>query len=301
MLDPMDFQRLPTVPSSKQLLETGLGQARRGREGKSGKPAARATIRAVDRYVTRTLLSIRRAYPDLSALPEPLPSLIELDLSLDDARQALGSLQWAASGIGKLAKKYSALIGMDEESDAKRHEGAFLGRVKSILSRIEDALETVSQLRRILVELPVLRDDALLVAIAGFPNVGKSTLLSRLTSASPEIASYAFTTKGLNLGVAEHQGLRFQFVDTPGVLDREKENVIERRAHLIIEHADLIVYVFDPTQTYPLEDQLKLYGRYEAIRYVSKTDLAPVPERIPRPYLTDPDALLDELVARSRG
>jgi nucleolar GTP-binding protein len=303
----MDFQRLPTVPDAEALMRTALGRARKLRDAiKPGyaKRRARATIKACDAYVTTTLLAIRRAYPDLARLSEPLASIITLDVNLDDARRALGSLQWAASGIGKLAKRYSALIGKDEADDAKRHEKAFLGRTRSILERIDPSLDQIRELRSVLVELPVLHDDALLVAIAGFPNVGKSTLLSKMTSAKPQIASYAFTTKGLNLGLVEIEGLRMQLIDTPGTLNRDVMNPIEERASIIISHADVIVYVFDPTEPYPLDDQIALYERMDhPIIYVSKTDLAQVPSTITRlgPYQTDPQGLAVALAKRARS
>lgn len=268
------------------------------------KRRARATIREVDRYATSLLLSIRRAFPDLSALPDPLPELVETELPLGEAKRALGSLQWAASNVGRLAKRFSSFIGMDPEVKAREHERAFLGRVRSVLERIDPSLESVRELRRILVELPVLRDDALLVAIAGFPNVGKSTLLARLTSAKPEVAPYAFTTKGLNLGTLEVSGVRFQLVDTPGTLDRGKLNAIERRAEIVIAHADVVVFVFDPTEQYPLDDQIALCARMpDPVRYVSKTDLADPPARLRDlgPLVTDPGSLVAELSARSRS
>ena len=303
----MDYQRLPTIPNSDELIRVALARARKRRDAIRGsypKRRARATISEADGYVTKTLLTLRRRNPDLNEITEPLKSLIELEMSIDDAKQALGSLQWAASGIGKLAKRYSALIGMDSDEDAKRHEKAFLGRMRSILNRIDKQLSRVRDLRRILVELPVFRDDALLIAIAGFPNVGKSTLLATLTSAKPEIAPYAFTTKGLNLGVLETQGIRIQLIDTPGTLDRDHMNTIEKRAAIIIEHADAVIYVFDPTEPYPLDDQIALYEQLDhPIVYVSKTDLAPVPERIQQlgPYETEPRELAAVLAARSRS
>ena len=303
----MDYQRLPTIPDAQTLMRTALGRARKKRDAVKPsfhKRRARATIKACDSYVTTTLLSIRRRFPDFTSITEPFASLIALDVDIDEARRSLGSLQWAASGIGKLAKRYSALIGTDEAGEAKRHEKAFLGRMRSILERIDPSLEELRTVRRVLVELPVLRDDALIVAIAGFPNVGKSTLLARLTDAKPRIASYAFTTKGLNLGVLEAEGIRMQLIDTPGTLNRDTANAIEQRAAIIIEHADAVVYVFDPTETYPLDEQIALYEQMkDPIIYVSKTDLASVPEVLEHlgAYETDPHALAAVLAERARS
>ena len=120
------------------------------------------------------------------------------------------------------------------------------------------------------------------VCIAGFPNVGKSTLLGKITTSKPEIKNYAFTTKTLNMGyMSAGKEDNVQVIDTPGTLAREdKMNNIEKQAYLAIKYqADLIVYVFDPTDTYPIEDQEALFELMKKYRkpivvYLSKTDIA---------------------------
>ena len=118
-----------------------------------------------------------------------------------------------------------------------------------------------------------------LIGLAGRPNVGKSTLLSKLTQAKPAIANYEFTTRRLNLGYAKIGHYKIQFIDTPGTLARfEKMNEIEKQAHLALKYlADLIVLVIDPTgklqEQRRLLDQLKSLDK-EMISYLSKTDIA---------------------------
>jgi nucleolar GTP-binding protein len=125
-----------------------------------------------------------------------------------------------------------------------------------------------------------VKTDTYTVCISGFPNVGKSTLLSKMTTASPEIGSYAFTTKSLNIGYFDARFEKVQVIDSPGTLARfEKMNNIERQAFLAIKYvADIVVFVFDLTEPYPLEDQLRLYegvvdaGKF-VIVYFSKSDI----------------------------
>jgi nucleolar GTP-binding protein len=118
------------------------------------------------------------------------------------------------------------------------------------------------------------------IAITGFPNVGKTTLLRDLTGSAPEIKPYSFTTKRLNFGYVEIDEEKIQVIDTPGTLAREnKMNTIERMSYVAMRTAaDLLVYVWDPTVQYTIELQKRLFDKIrdydtEIVHYVSKSDL----------------------------
>ena len=96
-------------------------------------------------------------------------------------------------------------------------------------------------------ELKVIAD----VGLVGFPNVGKSTLLSRVTNARPKIANYHFTTLNPNLGVVDLDGGRgFVIADIPGLIEGASEGVglgLEFLRH--IERTKVIIHMVDAAST----------------------------------------------------
>ena len=75
------------------------------------------------------------------------------------------------------------------------------------------------QPREVILELKSIAD----VGLVGFPNVGKSTLLSSLTSAKPKIENYHFTTLAPNLGVVKSYDYDFILADIPGLIEGASE------------------------------------------------------------------------------
>lgn len=127
--------------------------------------------------------------------------------------------------------------------------------------------------RTLMLELKLLAD----VGLVGFPNVGKSTLLSTVTAAKPKIANYHFTTLKPNLGVVKAEGINsFVMADIPGIIEGAAEGVglgLDFLRH--IERTRLLLHVIDVSGSEgrnPVEDfniineELKQYSEKLANR-----------------------------------
>ena len=114
-------------------------------------------------------------------------------------------------------------------------------------------------------ELKVIAD----VGLVGFPNVGKSTLLSRVTNARPKIANYHFTTLSPNLGVVDLEGGRgFVIADIPGLIEGASEGVGLGHEFLRhIERTKAIIHMVDAASTEgrdPIDDIHKINSELAA-------------------------------------
>ena len=114
-------------------------------------------------------------------------------------------------------------------------------------------------------ELKVIAD----VGLVGFPNVGKSTLLSRVTNAEPKIANYHFTTLSPNLGVVDLEGCNgFVIADIPGLIEGASEGV--GLGHEFLRHIErtrVMIHVVDVASTEgrdPVDDINKINKELEA-------------------------------------
>lgn len=117
----------------------------------------------------------------------------------------------------------------------------------------------------VLLELKVIAD----VGLVGFPNVGKSTLLSRVSNAKPKIANYHFTTLNPHLGVVDLDGgAGFVMADIPGLIEGASQGVGLGHAFLKhIERTKVLIHVVDAAGTEgrdPIADIRAIHAELEA-------------------------------------
>ena len=107
-------------------------------------------------------------------------------------------------------------------------------------------LGETTQQKEVILELKTIAD----VGLVGFPNVGKSTLLSVISNANPKIANYPFTTIYPNLGVCEVMGETFVVADIPGLIEGASKGT--GLGHYFLKHVErvrLIVHLIDISES----------------------------------------------------
>jgi nucleolar GTP-binding protein len=245
-----------------------------------------AKITAIGDMTVTTLLKYVRAFPRMEKEDEFYSQLIDVIIGHDKLKNALGNVTWCAEMCSDLQRVYLLRVRRAPNIDAvAKATKEFYGRFSSVINRVEKDLLFCQKARDMLRELPAIDTSIQTIVIAGYPNVGKSQLVERISSAKPTIAPYPFTTKGVVIGHLQSGWRTYQVIDTPGLLDREleKRNSIELQAILALRYlADVIVLLIDPSETcgYTLERQLALLEsvgkNFEGIPLIeveSKSDL----------------------------
>jgi len=272
------FSKVPEIPSAESLIDVAV---RRSLKASPSVPLqaprilkvkriAEARIRSLGDILCSKLNSIYAALPSLRDLHSFYKSLLGLVVEYEDYSKARNRLKASQRIIRKLIKEYSNKVrGAATPEDVTRIRREAYGRILSVIRRIKKQLDLLEEVRKALHKVPSVDPQGVIVVVAGYPNVGKSTFVSKVSTAKPKIAEYPFTTTEIIVGHLTLNNFRVQVIDTPGLLDRPiyKRNRIERMAIAAIEHlADSIVFIIDPSETsgYTIEEQLSLLNEIKS-------------------------------------
>ncbi|XP_050480636.1 nucleolar GTP-binding protein 1 isoform X1 [Bombus huntii] len=268
-----NFKKIAVVPTAKDFIDIILSKTQRKTPTVIHKNYKIARIRAF--YLRKVRFTQQNFHDRLSQIIQEFPKLDDVhpfyaDLmnvlyDKDHYKLALGQINIARHLIDNVAKDYARLMKYgDSLYRCKQLKKAALGRMATIMKRQAANLAYLEQVRQHLARLPSIDPYTRTIIICGFPNVGKSSFINKITRADVEVQPYAFTTKSLYVGHMDYKYLRWQVVDTPGILDHplEERNVIEMQAITALAHLRAaVLYFCDISEQcgHSLDQQVKLF------------------------------------------
>ena len=240
-------------------------------------------IKYINEKLSQSIKKIIKSFPRINKIEDIYIKLINTgEVKSKEIEDALKRLLWITNTIDEFTQNTEIKI---KRAHSQNTVGflmkKYLGKVNSMFRKNKEYFKRLENARRFMNQLPTFL-DIYTVGIGGYPNVGKSTLMKKITGSDVEIQNYPFTTKGLMFGYIEQDNHKqIQFIDTPGLLGREKNNDIEARAEIVLnEYSDIIIFVIDFTQScgYSTKNQIKLLKKTKElgkniIIYQSKIDL----------------------------
>ncbi|KAL1883801.1 hypothetical protein VTK73DRAFT_8337 [Phialemonium thermophilum] len=267
------WKDIPPVPTSQEFLDIVLSRTQRKlpTQIRSGFKISRIRafytrkVKFTQETFSEKLGSIQQSFPVLNDIAPFHRDLMNTLYDADHFKVALGQVSTAKHLIESISRDYVRLLKYGQSLfQCKQLKRAALGRMATIVKRLKDPLLYLDQVRQHLGRLPSIEPNTRTLLICGYPNVGKSSFLRSVTRADVEVQPYAFTTKSLYVGHLDYKYLKFQCIDTPGLLDRplDEMNTIEMQSITAIAHLRAaILYFMDLSEQcgYSVQAQINLY------------------------------------------
>ncbi|CAH9110981.1 unnamed protein product [Cuscuta europaea] len=292
-----NFKKITIVPNGKDFVDIILSRTQRQTPTVVHKGYAISRIRQF--YMRKVKYTQSNFHDKLSTIIEEFPRLDDIhpfygDLlhvlyNKDHYKLALGQINTARNLISKIAKDYVKMLKYgDSLYRCKSLKIAALGRMCTVIKRITPSLAYLEQIRQHMARLPSIDPNTRTLLICGYPNVGKSSFINKITRADVDVQPYAFTTKSLFVGHTDYKYLRYQVIDTPGILDRpfEDRNIIEMCSITALAHLRAAVLFFldiSGSCGYSIEQQSALFHSIKSlfmnkplVIVCNKTDLQPL-------------------------
>ncbi|KAG7005551.1 nucleolar GTP-binding protein 1 [Physcia stellaris] len=267
------WKEIAPVPTTQEFLDIVLSRTQRRlpTQIRSGFKISRIRafytrkVKYTQETFTEKLSAILEGFPRLQDIHPFHKDLLNTLYDADHFRIALGQLSTAKHLIETVSRDYVRLLKYAQSLfQCKQLKRAALGRMATICRRLKDSLVYLEQVRQHLGRLPSIDPNTRTLLICGYPNVGKSSFLKSVTRADVDVQPYAFTTKSLFVGHFDYKYLRFQAIDTPGILDHplEEMNTIEMQSITAIAHLrSAILYFMDLSEQcgYSVQAQIQLF------------------------------------------
>jgi nucleolar GTP-binding protein len=217
------------------------------------------------------LTDILESFPKVEEVHPFYGDLINVLYDKDHYKLALGHIKASKNMVENLAKDYLKLAKYaDSLYRCKSLKKAALGRMCTILKKISSSLAYLEEVRKHLARLPSINPFERTILVTGYPNVGKSSFVNSVSKANVEVQPYPFTTQALYVGHTEYNNIRFQVIDSPGIMDRplEQMNTIEMQSVTALAHLNsCILYFLDLSEQcgYSLKDQIHLHSNIKPL------------------------------------
>ncbi|MDP8002874.1 MAG: GTPase [Caldisphaera sp.] len=178
--------------------------------------------------------------------------LIEINFDKKEIVKSINCIKKARKNAKEIWINYrNNVLAADNPKEIKIVAREARGRMLSYIKRCSKSLEYLKNLIIFLNDLPGIMVNRKTIIVSGPPNAGKSTFVSNVSSAKPEIASYPFTTKKIIIGHYKTGNELIQIIDTPGLLDRplDQMNKVERQAISALKFLDgIVLFILDPAE-----------------------------------------------------
>lgn len=294
------FNNIPTILTAEEIIEFAHRRSTRisMKSSLRMKKVERTRIREITRlqeFAKQVKTKLREAvekFPSLDRLHPFYSELTEILVGRDQLKRSLGAVYNCIPVIDGIVDNHLQALKLAEDfKQMKKSRSAAKGRISSIIRATAENIEFIIEAKKKMSRLPGVKPDSPTIVCAGFPNVGKSTLVKAVSTAEPEIAYYPFTTREVIVGHLTVDNNRVQIVDTPGILDRpmSKRNQIEREAIAALKYlANVIIFLIDPSEAcgWSFDEQFNLYEEVHRMFPVNplivafnKVDITP-PERL---------------------
>jgi nucleolar GTP-binding protein len=269
------FKEIPQILTSDKLLDRAFRKTKKIQITDRNKLFQKkktiiAKTESFSKSIISTLESYVKKFPSIENLPGFYQELIDIKIDKNRLKKSLGAVNWAKKTCQMIYTKQSKSLKKTSNVDfLQKKQLEIFGRISSVVKQISIELMFLMDAQIVLGKMPDIHDIPTVV-IAGYPNVGKSSLLKCLSSAKPKIAQYPFTTKEIHVGHISRKekyiAKRVQIIDTPGLLDRtiSKRNEIEKQAIAALTHlANIIIFLMDPSETcgYLVDEQKNLLSQ----------------------------------------
>lgn len=245
-------------------------------------------IKFTQQTISERLTKILTDFPRLNDIHPFYADLCNTLYDRDHYKLALGQLNTARSLVDQIARDMIRMVKYaDSAYRCKCLKRAALGRMCTVLKRQKASLAYLEEVRKHLSRLPALDPNTRTILMCGLPNVGKSSFMNKITRGNVDVQPYAFTTKSLFVGHCDYKYLRWQVIDTPGILDHslEERNTIEMQAIIALAHLTCsVLYFCDISEHcgYSIEQQCSLFrsikplfANKQLILVVNKVDEQP--------------------------